>query len=182
MATRDSPIFKARLLRPAKPGRDDSWAFLVLPKAASEVLPRRGRTSVHGTINGHPFSATLEPDGQLSHWLRVDKVLREAAGAEVGETVTVQISAARPEPEPVLPDDLRQALDACPAAKAMWKATTTIARVDWIAWVESAKLVKTRKSRVESACDMLAKGKKQVCCFDQSGYYSKSLSAPEATW
>ncbi len=180
MASTDSPTFKAKLMRPAKPGNDDAWAFLVLPKNASEVLPRRGRTSVQGTINGHPFQATLEPDGRLSHWLRVDKDLREAAGAEFGETVTVQISPLNPEPEPIPPEELRQVIDGCPEAKATWEATTTLARVDWVHWVESAKQAKTRKSRVENACDMLAKGKKRVCCFDQSGYYSKSLSAPEA--
>ena len=180
MAKTDSFTFKAKLIRPAKPGSDDSWAFLVLPKSASEKLPRRGRTSIDGTINGHPFKATLEPDGQLSHWLKVRKELREAVGAKFGETVTVQASPANPEPEPKLPDDLRRALDASPEAKAVWKSTTTIARVDWVHWVESAKQAKTRKHRVDNACDMLASGKKRVCCFDQSGYYSKSLSAPEA--
>lgn len=174
------PPFKTKLLRPAKPGDDDSWAFLVLPRSISDALPRRGRTSVQGAINGHPFQATLEPDGQLSHWLRVDMNLREAAGVQYGVMVTVQISPVNPEPEPTVPDDLQQALDACPEAKAVWEATTTIARVDWVHWVESAKQAKTRKSRVENACDMLAKGKKRVCCFDQSGYYSKSLNAPEA--
>lgn len=180
MATADSSTFKATLSRPVEPGNNGTWAFLVLPKSASETLPRRGRTSVQGTINGHPFQATLEPDGQLSHWLRVGNELREAAGADFGDTVTVRISPADPEPEPMLPDDLLQALDAHPEAKAVWEATTTIARVDWVHWVESAKQAKTRKSRVENACDMLAKGKKRVCCFDQSGHYSKSLSAPEA--
>src|SRR5690606_41717745 len=65
--------FEARLVRPGDPGEGEPWAFLVLPKAVSEMLPRRGRTSVEGTINGHPFQATLEPDGQLSHWLKVDQ-------------------------------------------------------------------------------------------------------------
>ena len=153
----------------------------MLPKNASDALPRRGRTSVQGTIIGSAFQATLEPDGQLSHWLRVDKDLREAAGAETGETVTVQIAPVSPEPEPIPPADLWQALDANPKAKVSWDATTTIARIDWIHWVESAQQAKTRKSRVANACDMLAKGKKRVCCFDQSGYYSKSLSAPETT-
>ncbi len=180
MAKADPSTFRTKLLRPARPGDGGSWAFLVLPKSASGILPRRGRTSVLGTINGHPFQATLEPDGQLGHWLRVSEELREAAGADFGETVTVHISPADPEPEPVPPDDLRRALDACPDAKTTWEATTTIARVDWIHWVESAKQVKTRQSRVANACDMLAKGKKRVCCFDQSGYYSKSLRAPEA--
>lgn len=180
MTPTDSPMFKAKLLRPAKPGNDDSWAFVVLPKSASDALPRRGRTSVQGTLNGAPFQATLEPDGQLSHWLRVDKHLREAAGADMGETVTLQISPLSPEPEPIPPVDLWQALTASPEAKVHWDATTTIARVDWIHWVESAKQAKTRNTRVANACDMLAKGKKRVCCFDPSGHYSKSLSAPEA--
>lgn len=172
--------FKTRLLRPAVPGKDSSWAFLVLPKAASDKLPRRGRTSVEGTINGHAFQATLDPDGQLSHWLRVSKELREAAHADVGDIVTVQISPADPEPEPQVPDDLRGALAASPEARAGWEDTTTIARLDWIHWIESAKQAKTRKSRIESACDMLSSGKKRVCCFDQSGFYRKSFSAPTA--
>ena len=180
MATTGSSTFETKLLRPVKPGKDDSWAFLVLPKTASEKLPRRGRTSVEGTINGYPFQATLDPDGQLSHWLKVDKELREAACADIGAMVTVQVSPASPEPEPTPPDDLKKALAGIPAAKAVWDRTTTIARIDWIHWIESAKQAKTRKSRVDNACEMLASGKKRVCCFDQSGYYSKSLSAPKA--
>lgn len=135
---------------------------------------------MEGTINGHAFQATLDPDGQLSHWLRVSKELREAAHADVGDIVTVQISPADPEPEPQVPDDLRGALAASPEARAGWEDTTTIARLDWIHWIESAKQAKTRKSRIESACDMLSSGKKRVCCFDQSGFYSKSFSAPTA--
>ncbi|MGB3288861.1 MAG: YdeI/OmpD-associated family protein [Burkholderiaceae bacterium] len=171
--------FKTKLLRPASPGKDGSWAFLVLPKAASETLPRRGRTSVNGSLNGHPFQATLEPDGQLSHWLKVDKTLQEAAKASVGDMVQVEILPASLEPEPQLPDDLQAALAAAPEAKAMWDDTTTIARLDWIHWVESAKQAKTRQTRIANACDMLASGKKRVCCFDPSGYYSKSFSAPK---
>lgn len=179
MAESNASTFRAKLLRPAKPGKDGSWAFLVLPKTASDKLPRRGRTSVEGTINGSPFQATLDPDGQLSHWLKVSKELREAAHANIGEIVTVQISPTDPEPEPQPPDDLQEALAASPAAKAAWEDTTTIARVDWIHWIESAKQAKTRKRRVDNACDMLSSGKKRVCCFDQSGFYSKSLSAPQ---
>jgi len=179
MAESETSVFRAKLLLPAKPGNDGSWSFLVLPKTASDTLPRRGRTSVEGTINGYPFQATLEPDGQLSHWLKVSNALREAADANVGDVVTVRISPADPEPEPQLPDDLQEALAAFPAARAVWEDTTTIARVDWIHWIESAKQAKTRKNRIDSACDMLCSGKKRVCCFDQSGFYSKGLSAPQ---
>ena len=179
MAESITSTFGAKLLRPARAGKDDSWAFLVLPKAVSDTLPRRGRTSVQGTINGYPFQATLDPDGQLSHWLKVSHALREAAGANMGEVGTVKMSPADPEPEPPMPDDLQKALATSPAARAAWEGTTTIARVDWIHWIESAKQAKTRKSRVDSARDRLSSGKKRVCCFDPSGFYSKSLSAPQ---
>jgi hypothetical protein len=170
--------FKAKLLRPENPGGKHSWAFLVLPRSVSEKFPRRGRTGVQGTINGHHFRATLEPDGQLSHWLRVSNELCEASGVKAGDTVALEVAPVAKEAEPKLPPDFRKVLNANPQAKAVWNATTTLARIDWIHWMESAKQSKTRDSRVAKACDMLASGKKRVCCFDPSGSYNKSLSAP----
>ncbi len=175
-----SSRFKAKLQRPAQPGGDASWAFVVLPKDVSDKLPRRGRTSVDGSINGHRFQATLEPDGQLSHWLVVNGALREAAGANIGEAVTLEITPVEQEPEPALPPDLDAALSAHPDARSAWDDTTTIARVDWIHWIVSAKQAKTRAQRISNACDMLASGKRRVCCFDPSGYYSKAFGAPQA--
>ncbi len=172
--------FKAKLLRPAKPGRDESWSFLIVPKAASEQLARRGRTTVEVSINGFGFQATLDPDGQLSHWLRVSAERREAAGVDIGDVVMVEIAPVQQEPEPEIPSDLAVALAANPVARAGWDSTTTIARLDWIHWMTSAKQAKTRVKRINDACDMLASGKGRVCCFDQSGYYSKAFSAPLA--
>src|SRR5690554_5491247 len=131
--------FKVKLLRPAKPGDDTSWAFVVLPKEASEKLPRRGKTSVEGTLNVHLFQATLDPDGQLSHWLKVDKDLRTAAGVKVGDIVSLEIAPVKQEPEPKIPLDLQEALESFPEARQVWQDTTTIARLDWIHWMTSAK-------------------------------------------
>lgn len=170
--------FEARLLRPAQP-RNASWAFVVLPEEASAQFPRRGRTTAEGTINGQPLHATLEPDGRLSHWFKVDAALCKAAGATAGDLVVVEIAPVAREPEPKLPPDLRQALEGAPEALATWEGTTTLARVDWIHWLTSAKQSATRAKRVADACDMLASGKRRVCCFDSSGYYSKGFAAPE---
>lgn len=133
-----------------------------------------------GKINGCRFRATLDPDGQLSHWLKVSGELREAAGAKVGEIVTLEMAPVEREPEPELPQDLADALAAAPEARRVWDETTTIARLDWIHWITSAKQPKTRAKRISDACEMLAAGKKRVCCFDPSGYYSKAFRAPEA--
>jgi hypothetical protein len=172
--------FNAKLLRPAETAKGSSWAFLSLPKDASAKLPTRGMTTVGGTINGYPFRATLEPDGQKSHWLKVDRKMRKAAGAEVGDVVALEIMSVGKEPEPRVPADLRKALAAAPKALASWSDITPIARSDWIYWITSAKRPETRARRIDNAREMLAAGKRRVCCFDRSGFYSKGLGAPKA--
>lgn len=171
--------FEARLLRPVAPD-GAAWTFLVLPAQASARLPARGMVSVEGTLAGHPFQATLAPDGQGSHWLKVDRALGRAAGVAAGETVVLEIAPVDVEPEPTLPADLREALAAHPAARATWDDITAVARRDWIFWIGSGKQAATRAKRIATACDMLASGKRRACCFDRSGLYSKALGAPQA--
>jgi uncharacterized protein YdeI (YjbR/CyaY-like superfamily) len=137
-------------------------------------------TSVEGSINGRAFRATLQPDGQRSHWLKVSRALRDAAGVQEGDVVALQISPADKEPEARVPNDLRKALAAAAAARAVWDEITPVARRDWIQWITTAKRAETRARRIDNACDMLASGKRRVCCFDPSGYYSKAFRAPEA--
>jgi Bacteriocin-protection, YdeI or OmpD-Associated/Domain of unknown function (DUF1905) len=173
--------FNAKLLQPAETEKPGSWTFLILPKAASSKLPSRGMTAIEGTINGFPFQAVLEPDGQKSHWLKVVRKLSENADADAGDIVTLEIAPAAKEPEPDVPLDLRKALTAAaPKARALWSDITPIARRDWIHWITSAKQPETRTRRVKNACSMLAAGKRRPCCFDRSGFYDKSLSAPKA--
>ena len=171
--------FTATLLRPESP-KGAAWAFLVLPAQASAVLPTRSMTTVDGTLDGKCFQATLEPDGQGSHWLKVGRALRESAGASVGDTVALEITPVAVEPEPRVPVDVHKALTAAPAARAQWSSLTPAARRDWIQWITSGKKAQTRQRRIVNACEMLTAGKRRACCFDRSGIYSKSLGAPKA--
>lgn len=172
--------FTATLSRP-KEAKAVAWTFLNLPKQASGKLPSRSMTSVEGTLNGVSFAATLEPDGQGGHWLKVDRKLREAAGAEAGDAVVLEIAPVAEEPEPKVPADLKKALaGAASKARAVWSDITAIARRDWIYWIVSAKQAETRARRITTACSMLAAGKRRACCFDRSGMYGKSLSGPVA--
>jgi hypothetical protein len=137
--------------------------------------------AIEGTINGASFQAMLEPDGEKSHWLKVDRKLSEAANIAAGDVVTLEIRPAAEEPEPAVPADLRAALTAAAAkARVVWEDITPIARRDWIQWITSAKQAETRTRRIKNACSMLAGGKRRPCCFDRSGFYGKSLSAPKA--
>jgi hypothetical protein len=178
--TKPSIRFKAKLFRPAESEKAGSWSFLILPKNASAKLPSRGMTAIEGTINGFPFQATLEPDGQKSHWLKVDRKLSKSADTEAGDIVTLEITPAGKDTEPEVPTDLRKALAADPKARALWSAITPNARRDWIHWITSPKQPETRARRIKNTCSMLTAGKRRVCCFDRSGFYSKSMSAPKA--
>lgn len=135
-------------------------------------------TSVDGAINGFAFQATLQPDGAGGHWLKVEPTLEAGAGISVGDVVDLEISPVTVEPEPEVPDDLREALSACPKALTVWSDITPIARRDWIQWMTSGKRAETRTLRLEKMLDMLAKGKRRACCFDRSGMYSKGFTCP----
>ena len=173
--------FSATLRRPVMTGNAVDWTFVTLPGEASKKLPSRGMVSVEGTFNGVAFGAMLEPDGKGGHWLKVSRALRESAGAEAGDMVSLEIAPAAREPEPRLPADLRKALAfAHPSARVTWSDITPAARRDWIQWIESARREETRLKRISSACNMLAKGKRRPCCFDRTGMYAGSLSCPVA--
>ena len=171
--------FTAALLRPAQP-KNATWRFLRVPPAASKQLPSRGMVSVTGTLDGQAFKATLEPDGEGSHWLKVPRALHEAASAEAGKTVALELLPVDKEPEPKLPADLKQALAASSAATGQWKSITPAARRDFIQWIATSKLDATRERRISTGCDMLEAGKKRICCFDRPGMYSRgNIGAPE---
>ncbi|MEP6754265.1 MAG: YdeI/OmpD-associated family protein [Chthonomonadales bacterium] len=172
--------FSAKLFLPAEIQEGETWTFLKLPIEASEKLPARSQVSVEGTFNGHSFVATLDPDGEGGHWLKVSEALRTTAEANVGDMISLIISPVKVEPEPEVPDDFRAAIDANPIAQDTWQVITPIARRDWIKWVTSGKKAETRLIRIEKACDKLGKGSRRPCCFDRSGMYDKSLSCPVA--
>jgi hypothetical protein len=174
--------FIAGLLRPKAGEKMGSWSLLTLPKNASARLPSRGRTMVEGTINGFPFRAALEPNGGASHELRVNQAMREAAGADAGDTVMVEITRVEEEPETRVPMELRQALAAAPLAQTTWADITPMARQNWILWISSTKHLETRRSRIEKACDMLASGKRRVCCFGGLNWLRKDHAAAGGTW
>jgi hypothetical protein len=157
--------FSAKLFRGKASEKIGSLTFLTLPKSASAQLPSRGMTMVEGTINSFPFRAALRPNGKGSHRLTVKKAMHDAAGAVADDTVTVEITRAGEEPEIRVPVDLRKALAAAPLAQAGWEDITPMARRDWIFSICSAKQPETRRRRIEKACDMLACGKRRLCCF-----------------
>lgn len=64
-----------------------------------------------------------------------------------------------------MPVDLRAALIADKKVLALWEDITPLARNEFICWVENAKLIETRKRRVQRTCEELLEGKRRPCCW-----------------
>lgn len=144
------------------------FTIVRLPQAASDQLPSRGLVMVEGTISGHEFQSPLEPTGKKGHWLKVEPDMLEGIGAKVGDDIALDIEPSQNWPEPAVPEDLQAALDNDPEAKAVWDATTPMARWDWIRSVRSTRNPETRARRIRVACSKLRSGKPRQCCFNRS--------------
>jgi Bacteriocin-protection, YdeI or OmpD-Associated/Domain of unknown function (DUF1905) len=151
--------------------------LLRLPAMASKDLPSRGQVAVNGTINGVAFQTVLEPDGISGHWMRVDDVLRHAAGISAGETATLDIEVSQEWPEPSVPADLATALVAAPQKiQNLWNEITPMARWEWVRWVNATKNPDTRSRRVEVSISKMKSGKRRPCCFNLSACTDPDLS------
>ena len=64
-----------------------------------------------------------------------------------------------------LPTDLRKTLTSAPAARAAWEDITSLARNEWICWIESAKKSETRSHRIERTRTELIDGMRRPCCW-----------------
>ena len=94
----------------------------------------------------------------------------------------VNSKPAGKESEPRVPTDLGKALAATPMAKVQWRDLTPLARRDFISWIDSAKQPETRRRRIESACSMLAAGKRRPCCYSIVSFnlYTALAATPKA--
>lgn len=177
----ESPIYRPIESKNAQPD-EQQWGFVLVPLAVSETFSRRGRMYAEVTCGGEPHQVLLEPDGKKSHWFWLPKSICRALDVDLRTNAGGSglfeffIEVSEPQPEPPVPEDFWRQLQANTDALATWHNTTTIARIDWLHWITTAKQEKTRTKRILDGCDMLASGKKRVCCFDTSGVFSKALS------
>jgi hypothetical protein len=68
--------------------KDGAFATFVTVPGSAELLGTRRAVKVGGTIDGHPFTATLMPSGEGPHWLPIRAALckligKDRAGDEV---------------------------------------------------------------------------------------------------
>lgn len=153
-----------------------SWIILRLPKDASAKLPSRALTMIKGTINGFTFQAALEPDGNGSHWFKVDETLQKAAYVKEGDNVILEIEPTKEWIEPEVPEDLKKALSTSKKAKDLWMDITPNARWDWIRWIRAVKTPETRQKHIKVALSKLNREMRRPCCFNRNLCSDPSVS------
>lgn len=72
--------------------KDGSFATYVTVPGSAELLGTRRAVKVGGTIDSHPFTATLMPSGEGPHWLPVRAALCKLIGKHrAGEEVEFRL-------------------------------------------------------------------------------------------
>ncbi len=151
--------FDAELATPEATG---SWTFFVPPFRVAEVFGRKGQLKVRGTINGVPFRSSLAPRGDGTHYMVVNREVREAAGVGRGDTVHIVLEEDTEPRTVAVPPDLQAALDADPAAAAAFERLAYTHRREYIQAVGDAKRPETRARRIAQTIAALKAGKKEL--------------------
>jgi len=72
--------------------KDGSFPTYLELDGSAELLGTRRAVKVSGTLDGHPFQATLMPSGSGPHWLPLRGALCTAIGkSAAGEQVAVHL-------------------------------------------------------------------------------------------
>jgi hypothetical protein len=112
----------------------------------------RARAPIRGTVNGVPFRSTVAIYAGRAY-LGVRKDLRAAAGADIGDSVSVVVELDEEPREVTMPPEL------APAAEEFAQLSYTHQR-EYARWIEEAKREETRARRVERAIELLRAGVK----------------------
>ncbi|HLL77610.1 MAG TPA: YdeI/OmpD-associated family protein [Pyrinomonadaceae bacterium] len=136
-------------------------AFFRVPFDVQKVFGTRARVAVKGAINGFPFRSSVFPEGDGTHYMVVNREVREGAGVKGGDTVSI-VMGRDGEPRTVEPPaDFLRALRANEAAREAWERLSYTHRKEHARAVEEAKRPETRARRIEKSISMLAAGKKE---------------------
>jgi hypothetical protein len=136
-----------------------SVAAIIAPFSVREVFGTKARVPVKGTVNGYPFRSSLMPMcGQ--HMMVVNREIREGAGVEAGDTVTVVMERDRAERTVEVPPPLKKELAKNKAAKDRWGTLSFSHRKEMARFILEAKQEETGTRRLAKVMDILKTGKK----------------------
>ena len=129
---------------------------LALPFDTREALGAV-RAPVRVTINGHTFRTTTMRYGGVDY-IGLNREVREAAGAGVGDTLDIELEQDTEPREVGVPPELTEALAQDAVADEAFEKLSYTHRKEYARWIAEAKRDETRRSRLVKAVEMLRAG------------------------
>jgi hypothetical protein len=148
--------FSSRLVKPEGTG---TWTYAPVPPEVELLLGERGLIKVKGTVNGVPVQSSLMPQGDGSHYIVINKSIREKAGVKAGDPVKLELELDATERQIAIPDDLKQLLDKNPPANLAFNALSYSHRKEYVDYINAAKRADTRSRRLEKILLMISQKK-----------------------
>ena len=137
--------------------RQRGYVCLDIPRAVSEQIGQRGRVPVVANLNGHEVRTSIFPSGQGSHFMLVNKAMRQGASAAAGDIVSVKLSVDHAPRKVIVPPDFKRALAKSQKAQARFEAYSFSHRKEYLGYIEEAKRPETRAKRIARTITLLAK-------------------------
>lgn len=129
-----------------------------VPVAVGDALGSGKRPAVRVTLKNHTYRTTVAQMGGV-YLIPVSAEVRAAAGVAAGETLDVGIELDTEPREVVLPNGLREALDADEPARTFFDGLSYSKKRALLLPIEQAKAPETRLRRIAKAIESLRAGR-----------------------
>ena len=148
-----APIIAAREVR--ADGSRGGGALVEVPLELIAALGGVKQMRVVGTLNGLPFQSSTMPMGGGRLCIGVHKATREAAGAGIGDPVTLEVARDDAPRVLELPPELEAAFAAEPRLRQRFNELAFTRRRELAGPIAEAKRPETRAARLEKALSAL---------------------------
>lgn len=135
--------------------------YVDVPNEVVEKLAKEARVKpakyvpVVAQVNGRAVRTTLLPAGGGRYRMQFNAELRKASRADVGDLVSVEVSADRQSREIPVPSDLAAALRRHITARKAFENAPSGYRRQILKWMDSAKSDSVRARRIEVVIDRM---------------------------
>jgi len=138
--------------------RGQAAAIVLDDEQVATVGEGARRFPVVARVNDHTWRTTVAPmRGEFL--VGLSRAVRREAGAEAGDTVTVELELDTAPREVEVPEALANALAGDSEARAAYDRLAYTHRKEFARWVDEAKREETRRRRVTQALELLRQGK-----------------------
>jgi len=135
-------------------------AFVEVPFDVEAAFGSK-KPKVKAMIEGVPYRGTLVRMGTECHLLLILKSIREQVGKTFGDEVKVSVELDVEERVVTVPAELKRAFKSDKDARSAFEKLSYTHQKEYVRWIEDAKKVETRQSRVVKTIEMLKESKKQ---------------------